>query len=177
MSEFWSAAFGALLGLSTGLATEWWKSGREDLQELCKEFCDVVAEGADAGAEFWLTSAADPQAPLLQARARGFQTRLDGYATILDGRLDSEMLDEVESALALLFAELTGGDPDDPARIPSKPKAFAVHDAAGAAIVSIRRAAYSRMSFKQRVYRYCDRSWVNRARTMRLPPKNPFGGP
>jgi len=174
VSEFWSAALGALLGFSTGVATEWWKSGREDLRDLCKGFCEVVSEAAQAGADFWLAPAGGSNAELLLIRVKGYQTRLDGYVTILDGRLDDEALDEIGAALAALFHELTGGDPNDPTRQSSAHQALAVYIAASEVFVAIRRASYSRMSFKQRVMRYCTRSWVNQTHTMKLPPKRPF---
>ena len=173
---FWSTAISAFLGFTAGVSIEFWKSGRADVQDLCKDFCNAVGEASDAGAEFWLTPATDTHSTFLLARVRGYQGRLDGYATILDSRLDSEMLDEIEFKLAEFFQNLTGGDPDpdDPGRQPAKERAFQLHGAASAVILAIRRAAYSRMSFGQRVSRWCSRSWVNQPRTMKLPPENPF---
>jgi hypothetical protein len=176
LSEFWAAALGTFFGLIAGVALEWWKSGREDINDLCKGFCELIGAAADVGAEFWLIPGNHESVSLLLVRLGGFQSRLAGYATILEGRLDSEMLEEIETKLALLFMELTGGDPDDPMRLRSKDRASSVYDAASAAIVAVRQGAFYRMSFRQRVFRYCSRSWVNRPITMKFPPENIFPG-
>ena len=173
MSEFWSAAFGAVVGVATGLGIEWWKSDREDLRDLCRELCELAGRASEAGTGFWLSQGDDANAQLLLARVIGLQTLLPGYVTVLIGRLDDESIDRIQSQMAVLFQELTGGDPGDPSRQPSLAKAKSLQEAANDFIICVRMASFMRLNFWERVGRFCSRSWVNRPQAMHLP-ADPF---
>ena len=174
MSTFLSAALGAFLGLFAGLALEWWKSDRADVHDLCKDFCDLIAQAADAGAAFCLTAPDKEDAALLAAQIIGFQNRIDGYNTILIDRLPPESVDEIDANLGHFFRSLTGGDHDDPSRKVSMENAIAVHDCAGAAIVSIRRASYEKLSFSGMIGRRLRLPWRSNAQPMLPRPEHPF---
>lgn len=169
MDHFVSAAIGALFGILTGLGLEWWKSEREDLATLCRGLCDLVADAADAGATFWLTPAADAQTAFLSVRIAGFQSRIDGYTTILIGRLDEASLDNINDKLARFFGALTGQNADDPARPASRDAAITVHDAASAATIAIRQGAFQRVSFWASLGRFIGSHFPNKRVAIRFP--------
>lgn len=174
--SFWTPAITGFIGLCAGVLLEYFKSGREDVRDLCKGFAQLITDAADVGAEFWLTAADDPKAKLLLARVNGFQRRIDGYLTILGGRLDREAFEEVESGAANLLRCLTGGDPDAPDRMPAFQQACEIHDAAGAVVVSIRRASYISMNLRQRSARFARRFLPKPNYKLKLPPQNLFPG-
>lgn len=157
MSNFWPAAF----GLSTGLWLEWWKSDRKNLTDLCNSFCQAVTDSAEAGAKFWLSSPADSQAPILFARLTSFQERIAGYNVILIGRFHPDDITEIDNRLAELFAELTGGDPEDPNRQASIGRAIAVYDKANAVTIALRTAEFTRLNFVERASRWVSHTWPN----------------
>jgi len=176
ISIFLSGALGAFFGIFTGSALEWWKSEREDLIDICRGFCALVAEAADVGAEFWLTSADDVKCKFMIVRLAGFQNRISAYGTILIDRVDDDSLSEIQTRLAQFFVSLTGGDADDPKRKESMAKAIVVHDRASAAIIAIRQAMFQRVSFSETFSRWVHRRWPNRGSPTYNKPDRPFEG-
>jgi hypothetical protein len=172
ISEALAALGGASLAIVTGGAIEWWKSERAEFAKLCDDFCILIAQAADAGAEFWLTLPDNENTPFKRARLAGFQNRMAGYNAILTGRTTDESQDEIDDALSQLFKSLTGGDPDDPDRKASMERALTVHDKASVAIIAVRRAAYERLGFLETVDRFI--RWRNR-QFVNHHPKKPFG--
>jgi hypothetical protein len=159
--DFSSGLLGAVAGLIFGNLTELWKADRDDVIDLLHGFCDLVAEAADNGAKFRLTSPGSPEVDLLAIKLTGYQNRISGYRTILIGRIDDDAMDGIESSLANFFKTLTGGDADLPDRKISHADAIKVHEAAAAAIVEIRRAEFSVTSMKERFSRFVSRNYPN----------------
>jgi hypothetical protein len=171
IAEALSAAAGAFLAILTGMAIEWWKSERQDFGTLCDGFCELIAAAADAGAEFWLTLPGE-KSLVLYARLAGFQQRMAGYNILLVGRATADMQDDIEASLSALFKSLTGGDPQDPKRVPSMKRAMEIQDGASAAILAVRQAAFERLSFNNTVDRFI--RWRYRQTTMAPAPEHPF---
>ena len=157
MKEILIAAVSAFFGVVAGLSLEWWKSSRSQTAALCDEFCSVIAEAADAGAQYWLMAGVDPQAPLWETRLHGFQRRITGYNVLLTGRLHDDALDEIQTSLAHLFTKLTGGEFGEPTRAPDVVNAKCVQDQAGESILSIRRGFFDTVSFQETLWRRLSR--------------------
>lgn len=79
---------GALLGLLTGLAIQWWKSRRDERRLLVDEFCRLVRQAGDISAECWLATASDDPVQLtkrrlLEARVLGLQEEVLGMHVLI----------------------------------------------------------------------------------------------
>jgi hypothetical protein len=98
-------------------------------------------------------AAADPEYSITETRLYGFQRRLSGYNAIICNRVHDEGADDIQTALAVLFDALTGGQFGSPGRQPDIAAARKAQDAGADTILAARRAGYETASFKKTIWR------------------------
>jgi hypothetical protein len=100
----------------SAITLQFWKWNQEKFSARIDEFCKLVLEAADAGADYWTHAKplTDPEKrvaiQLAETKIDGFQRKVDLFRVLIQPRLGLSDKDKLVELLANFFDALTGGN-------------------------------------------------------------------
>jgi hypothetical protein len=147
-SRFKKILIGALATLFIGFIVQIWKYRRDAYAARVDEFCKMIFEAADLGAEYWTTkknskldAASSEKVRLAEAKLDGFQRKINLFSVILRGFVRVSDSDKTSLLIADFFDALTGGNFGADTRARDEGRARLVYATAADLVAHLRTTA------------------------------------
>jgi hypothetical protein len=146
ISEIKKILLGALATLIIGIIVQLWKYRRDAYASRVDEFCKIIFDAADLGAEYWMTKRTSrvetserEKTLLTETKLDGFQRKISLFAAMLRVQIRVADKDRMSFLIADFFDALTGANFGADARATNPARARLVY-ATGSDLIAHLRA-------------------------------------